>query len=465
MTMEAFEKKVKSVASKIRMRADERRELRERVLSYMEYHPLPASMRASVKAHKHVADTPAPSLEEFFYLDFKSWQVRSTLSALSLLLIVGVPFAAERTVPGDVLYPVKVRVNEEVYSELSLSSYEKLAWETRRVERRIAEARLLAKEGKLTNEAEAQITENVKEHTANAQKELAVLRESNADEAAVAQVVLESAFDVQSAVLDTDHASSTEGEAQIRTLATTVRDAKATLVAGGQDAPSLSSYERFAASVEESTTRAQEFFLAIDPSLGDKDRAEIKRRLEDIDRRITAAHALYEASSTAEAIDGLKDALRDTQKLISFMTDIDVRLSVSVETLVPKELTVEERRASVIASRTLIEKNLGLIGLRMASSTDELLSPKISLGLTEIDASLAAIDAGLAPEGILENAESAVVAAEAMIHDLLILSDPLETTDIPSPVLEEPTLPLEVGTSTGTSTDISDEAVLEDSGV
>ncbi len=462
ITMERFEKKVKNVASKIRLKADERRALRERVLSYMEYHPLPAKVRMAEPA-KRKATKLALLSENFFYIQFKSWQISGAVGALAVLLVVGVPFAAENTVPGDVLYPVKVRVNEEVYSQLSLSSYEKVAWETRRVERRIAEARLLAKEGKLTNEAEAEITENVKEHTANAQKELAQLRENDADEAAVAQVVLESAFDVQSAVLDTDHASSTEGEEQIRTLASTVRDARASLTVGEQDVPSLSSYERFAARVEESTTRAQEYFLSLESSLDKDGRTDIKRRLEDIDRRIIVAHGLYGASSTGEAIDGLKDALRDTQKLISFMTDIDVRYSVSVETLVPKELTAEERRALAEALRTQILKDVDIITVRAASSTDEGLSEKITIGLSEIAARLAIIDEAFASGTAIEEVEAELVAAEAMVQDLLALTAIFEMPILPLETPEE--VPSVAGTTTDASTTpMEDEIAPEELG-
>ena len=59
------------------------------------------------------------------------------------------------------LYLVKVHFNEEIRSTLALSPYEKVAWETKRIERRIAEARLLASEGNLTDELGAGVVDNI----------------------------------------------------------------------------------------------------------------------------------------------------------------------------------------------------------------------------------------------------------------------------------------------------------------
>src|SRR5262245_9671331 len=151
--MYSFEKKLKKETEKIRMRAPERAALRERVISFMEYHPMPEAAQPL----KKIARRSAADGESFRYVRMTAWQWRSAVGVFAVLLMIGVPAAAERSVPGDVLYPVKLRVNEEVYSQLTLSPYERVQWETRRVERRIAEARLLAKEGKLTEEVEAQI--------------------------------------------------------------------------------------------------------------------------------------------------------------------------------------------------------------------------------------------------------------------------------------------------------------------
>jgi len=439
--MNTFEKKIKDASGKIRMRASERALLREQIVSFMEYHP---HLSATVSKKKKTSIL-VPYTEKFSYIQFTPWRIRGAVASCALLVAVVTPLLAEQTVPGDVLYPMKVRINEEVLSQLSFSSYEKVAWETRRVERRIAEARLLAKEGKLTDEAEAQITETVKEHTASAQKELAVLRESDVDQAAVAQVVLESAFDVQSAVLDTDQqlSSTTESDTQIRALATVVRDAKAALVPNTADIATLSSYERFVASVEESTTRAHELLVSIEESISTEERSDIQRRFEDINRRIDETTKMYDTQETSTSVEGLKSALSDTQKLISFMTDIDVRTGVPLDTLVPKQLTKEERYAYLSESRKHMNENVARVHARRTAIVDATLGEKITVGLEQAQSLLARVDADIALEGSLEDAEVAEKEASVLVQDLLLMTDSLDT----------PTNVLAGSDAQGTSTD------------
>lgn len=84
--------------------------------------------------------------------------------ALSLALGGGVSLAAEQALPGDALYTVKIRVNEEVREALSLSAQDKADWETRRAERRLEEAEQLAVEGRLDEEVRGHIEEQFREH-------------------------------------------------------------------------------------------------------------------------------------------------------------------------------------------------------------------------------------------------------------------------------------------------------------
>ena len=432
---------------KIRMRADERDFLRSQIVSFMEYHPLPAKTLEKEHIQKHVH---IPYTDIFSYIHFTKFQLGSGMGVLLLVLLVGTPALAEKTVPGDILYPMKIRVNEEVLSQLSFTPYKKVAWETRRVERRIAEARVLAKEGKLTDAVEAQITATVKEHTATAQKELQALRESDADQAALAQVAVDSAFDVQSAVLDTTDASSSPGGEQILALAGAVRDAKATLAPSTDEPTSLSSYELFSGEVESATTRAHELFVSIKASIVESERDDLQRRLDDVDRRISDAHGAYEASSTSVAIQNLKDALSDTQKLISFMTNIDVRQVVSLETLVPKQLTLEERKSAVVIGRKEIAQKVAQVTGRLASSTDQALNTKVRLGLADVQKYAESIDSEMKGGGALDKAEGVKSEVDALLKDLLLMTADLGGVVMPIEVTEKSVISghTVVGTST-----------------
>ena len=119
--MKRFSEQLKKQAETVRMRASEKNSLRERVVSYMEYHPLPKEMSAPKKTSR-VSD-PVLVSEPFRVIRFNSLYARSFAGMFAVLFIVGVPFVAERSLPGDILYPVKVQFNEEVRSSLALSPH------------------------------------------------------------------------------------------------------------------------------------------------------------------------------------------------------------------------------------------------------------------------------------------------------------------------------------------------------
>jgi hypothetical protein len=321
------------VRANIQLSASERRALREQLVSFMEYHPRTESSLRELR-----------QFEPFTSVSFTAWYMRPIAGVFALIVLVFVPMAAEKAVPGDTLYPLKVRVNEEIQEKLSFTPYEKVAWSVERLERRVAEARLLAQEGKLTAEAETELAATLKEHAEEAHMSLAELRSTDANKAAVAQITLESALDVQSAILDTEDGSATA--TPIAEIARAVQDAKTDAVKG-DDTP-LPTYDAMMASVETETTRARELFASVSHTVTDTEKSEIERRFSDIDRAVLFSKDERDAGRESEGVAALKTALGDTQKLIAFMTDIDVRGSgVELEALVPKKLTMDERIARI----------------------------------------------------------------------------------------------------------------------
>ncbi len=467
------------------MRASEKAELKARLVSYMEYHPLPPEMVTVPTKKIRIQGIKS---EPFFAFNFNKVYTRSFAGVFAVMFIMAVPFVAERAVPGDVLYPVKVQFNEEVRATLAFSPYAKVEWETQRLERRISEARLLASEGRLTPEAEIAVAEAVKNHTDAAQREIATLRETDSDAAAIASIAFASALAVQSEVLEghTDSGTGeTTGDYSVLALADVVAQAR-TSAESAQTGSSLS-YEKLLATVEQESTRVYELFESVKTDASQDEVVDIERRLADVQRKVSGAIALKEGSidevppaitamtlsmskqsvadtseepavtmskialvattsasttevievrteavafetvstttplteeakkiAEAEAIVSLRSTLTDIQKLLNYLSHIDVRQNVSIEDLVPVVRTAEEKAREVIVIYDEVHAYQAKVASRNISSR---LKAKVSHAQKEIDTKLTKVTV-LMEKGNLDEARILVEDARNIALDL-----------------------------------------------
>ncbi len=340
--MKRFSEQLHKKSESLYLKTAEKNALKERLISYMEYHPLTAEKKI-IKSEVVLSDSVIKVIN-LNSLKFLQW----TGATMAILLLV-VPYVAEKSIPGDMLYAVKVNFNEELRSTLALNSYDKVVWETERLNRRIAEARLLANEGKMTEELGNSVAEAVLIHSENAKKEIEHLKQTDEDGAVLASIQLDTTIDVQSTALMSEvQSSSTEGVMAVRLV-----DVLAKTQEVDQDLESvLPSRERLVGQVESETTRAYELLNSIKSYATTEEQLDIKRRLEDIGRKTEVSLGMFETSEE-EAGKQMLNILEDTQKLIVYMTNIDVRASVTVEEIVPVTLTNEER---VIAINKQIEE-------------------------------------------------------------------------------------------------------------
>ncbi len=84
--------------------------------------------------------------------------------ALVLVVGSGTAFAAEGSLPGDALYPMKVSVVEPAVGALQFSDAAKAEWNEKVATTRLAEAQTLADEGRLTPEASTELAANFSAH-------------------------------------------------------------------------------------------------------------------------------------------------------------------------------------------------------------------------------------------------------------------------------------------------------------
>ncbi len=367
------------------MSASEKRELRERLVSYMEYHPLSGAQKMSQKNNFETEDT----VVKVFHLNkWKFLQWSGTMFA-SLLLIV--PYVAERSMPGDALYAVKINLNEELRSTLARSSYEKVVWETERLNRRIAEARLLVSAGKMTDEMEESVAKAVHLHNENARKEIENIKQVDEEEAMLASIQLATTLDIQSTSLrSSQQVSTTTGNNTNRIVDVLDRSQTADMAA-----VDLPSYERLIGRVERETTRAYELLSSVKESATSDEKVNIKRRLEDIERKTAVAISDFE-NSEVEARKQLVDVLQQTQRLIVFMTNIDVRNTLTVDEIVPVTPTREERLTKI---NQQIEESLKYIEY-------------IELTVTATSTATTSMD-------VKEKAQSALVTSKTRLSDVV----------------------------------------------
>lgn len=406
--MKRFSEQLKKKSETIRLRASEKAELQSRIVAFMEYHPLPATVKAS----------PIPKTKSFMepyrMVVVPKWYLQTFAGAFALFLIVGVPALAENAIPGDMLYPVKVNVTEELRSSLSTNSYEKVVWETTRLERRVSEARLLAQAGKLTPEVEAEVLAAVEIHSQEAKRQIETLRETDSDGAALAQMTFATALDVQSSVLKANDSASTTANMSTVALASA-------LDAGYSEATNVSSDDnlsvvRLIAQLEIETTRSYELLESIKKLATEQEQKDVRRRLSDLENKIKSATKVPVTDSELVKNE-LRTSWTDLQKLISFMTDIDVRHSLTVETLVPVVLSAEEKLAESITKYELASANLLRISDGTSSILDEAIIEKVTATLPKIETLL--LTATTTMYADINTAKTAVDEAFALTDSIL----------------------------------------------
>ena len=102
---------------------------------------------------------------------FSEFFMRHSIPAFVAVLVVvggGTAAAAEGALPGDILYPIKVHVNEEMRATLATTPKAKADWAVDRAERRLEEAATLALSGELNEITRAEIETNLDAHVKSA---------------------------------------------------------------------------------------------------------------------------------------------------------------------------------------------------------------------------------------------------------------------------------------------------------
>jgi hypothetical protein len=151
---------LEKLSSKVRLEPEKKAAMRTRLLSFIAAHE-------ALKAEP--AKVPFPWAQKFVL----------PASAFALLLIVGggTSLAAEKALPGDALYAVKINVNEPLVTAFAPTEGAKAEWHATVALRRLEEADTLALQGKLTPEEKSKIEVSFETSATKAQATFASLDE------------------------------------------------------------------------------------------------------------------------------------------------------------------------------------------------------------------------------------------------------------------------------------------------
>lgn len=88
------------------------------------------------------------------FTQFKSYKYSYSIAFVAVLLFsgIGVIEASERSLPGDILYPVKIKIVEPVKTIAKITTKAKVEYEEEKVIKRLDEVKELAKKGELKKE-------------------------------------------------------------------------------------------------------------------------------------------------------------------------------------------------------------------------------------------------------------------------------------------------------------------------
>lgn len=151
-----------------------------------ELHPLQAlrglRLTAAEKDHMLAAILEAPSPVFGFFSSLQ--RILAVSLAVVLLAGSGVSYAAESALPGDMLYIIKVHVNERVRGSFQRSTHTRARWEVRLAKRRLEEGETLTARGRMNGEMREHVREHFRRHAQQVAIQLETLLETQEMEAA-----------------------------------------------------------------------------------------------------------------------------------------------------------------------------------------------------------------------------------------------------------------------------------------
>ena len=149
MNEKEFQNNIYNETRNIKLTERERIQMRAKILQFME--------GASASVRKVEGETSSRVTRKNRRLQGLN-KTHMIIGAIIALFIGGsTAFAAEGSIPGDKLYPIKIHINEEVRDWVEITDSAQAKWEAKKAERRIQEAKKLESKGELSTEVRTEL--------------------------------------------------------------------------------------------------------------------------------------------------------------------------------------------------------------------------------------------------------------------------------------------------------------------
>lgn len=200
--MDRFEQQLHTATKEIRLSSDEKLLMREKIERYMELVPLkqtaPTTSSVFIPSFSFIKHFSVSNFSAFARARFVP---AALIAGLVISTSAGVSYAAESALPGDVLYPVKVNVNEPVGGAFLFSQQERISWLAHLAERRLEEASILTAQGRLDSAKSQEVTTRFGAHTAEIKARTEELEANDPASAAEASAEVATTLEAHEAIL------------------------------------------------------------------------------------------------------------------------------------------------------------------------------------------------------------------------------------------------------------------------
>lgn len=193
----------------VKLSESARHRIEENLTQYVAFHGVADAVREE-EVSRSIEREPQNSIFGISSIRHFRFNTMTALILIAVLVGGGTSFAAEGALPGDMLYPIKVEVNEEVKGAFAFGSEADARLQAKLVAERLEEAEELAAEGMLTAEVAAEIEARMKAHAESARTESAEA-EANGDSetAATIRAELVATLDAYANILSKFNATAT----------------------------------------------------------------------------------------------------------------------------------------------------------------------------------------------------------------------------------------------------------------